>query len=434
MNRASKPTRSSTSNIPDPDPPERSNRRNAARVRASHPTRSGTVTSSIASSSPTEGTSPPSAASASASRIAPASAMTTGSPVVPAVARASANPTTCSTFRACSKSERMSPSVASRLGSSTNPISRATSGWSSETSRSARRPVSSWTALRVRTRNPAPASTAARSRARTRPALSRSVPNAAASQPSDATSRSPPLPSLRSGSNRWAVEPNRARRASAASRSRRANPAGSSRARARTGASARSASVSSPTTRRPSSIAVHASNRSVAARHSAGVRTACPTANAASHNGYSSASTVAPIDASSSWTTSRSMSDAGSWTIRPYPPIARIATPAGDPARSNSSTRHASTRPARRPATPSPWCPIVYARSSARSSSRRCAAGSLTLTPTTRRGPSRRSGSASRVRPRPPRASRRRSSRSAPPSRSRRPRRRRRRRRRRSRP
>src|SRR5205809_1066479 len=99
---------------------------------------------------------------------------------------------------------------------------------------------------------------------------------------------------------------------------RRANPVASDRAACRTGPIARSARDASPATGRPSSIAVQASRCSAAAAaHSSGVRTACPTVNPASHSGYRSASTASATDPSSSWTISRSMSDAGSCARHP---------------------------------------------------------------------------------------------------------------------
>ena len=357
-NLVSSRSRSRTSSIRVPAVPARSSRRNPDRTSASHRTGSSISTASTASSRAAEGGAPASARSASAARIdAGPSTRAVGSAAVPAAPiRCGTIPATSSTSRACSNNARINASAATRPGSSVNPISRATSGWSSATSRSVRRPVSSCTALRARTRNSSASSTAIRSRERSSPAASRSAPTAAAIHPSDATSRRPPVPSFRSGSRRCAQEPNRAARASAASRSRARNDAGSRRARSRTGCIARSAAAASPATGRASSIAVHESNRAAAATHSAGVRTACPIDRPASQSGYRIASTSRATAGGStpSCRIRRSTSDIGSWMRRPYPPSATSAALGSPPARSQSASRHASISPARRRATHRP--------------------------------------------------------------------------------
>ena len=349
--------RSRISSIRVPSVPARSSRRNPDRTSASHRTGSSTSTASIASSKAAEGGAPASARSASAARMDDGPSTGVGSTAVPAAPiRCGTIPATSSTSRACSNNARINASAATRPGSSVNPISRATSGWSSATSRSVRRPVSSCTALRARTRNSSASSTAIRSRERSTPAASRSAPTAAAIHPSDATSRRPPVPSFRSGSRRCAQEPNRAARASAASRSRARNDAESGRAMCRTCSIARSAAAASPATGRASSIAVHESNRAAAATHSAGVRTACPIDRPASQSGYRIASTSRATAGGStpSCRIRRSTSDIGSWMRRPYPPSATSAAPGGPPARSQSASRHASISPARRRATHRP--------------------------------------------------------------------------------
>ena len=53
------------------------------------------------------------------------------------------------------------------------------------------------------------------------------------------------------------------------------------------------------------------------------------------------------------------MSEDGSWSRRPYPPIAASAVPGGGSARSQIATRAASTSSVRRAATERPWWPIV---------------------------------------------------------------------------
>ena len=199
----------------------------------------------------------------------------------------------------------------------------------------------------------------ARARGRGR-RLSRSVPNAAASQPSDATSRSPPLPSFRSGSNRWAVEPNARRRASAAI----AQPARERRRGRRVLAPEPARARDPPASRRPRRDARRASpsTRRTAPRRCLDTPPACgPRARRRARVPQGVQQRVGAGDRADrcvvAWTTSRSTSDAGSWTIRPYPPIARSrhARRARPRVRTAPRGRHHQVRaPARHSG---PWCP-----------------------------------------------------------------------------
>ena len=206
-NRASSPSRSSVSSACAAGSPARSNRRNASRTSGPHATGSGTSAASISSRSCGEAGTPASAVRARASRTPTGPRIDSpGTPVTsvaPPARRATASARIRETCRACSNTARIRPSSAISRGSSVNPIARAIEGWWSSTSRSVRRPASRCSALRTRVRNSSAASRTARSRSRsgTPPPLTSS------SQRTVWMSRSPPAPSLSSGSRRCAVEP-----------------------------------------------------------------------------------------------------------------------------------------------------------------------------------------------------------------------------------
>ena len=220
-NRCSRPMRSRTSSIRTPGAPRRRSPRNASRTSEVHVTGSSIVAAARASSV-AAGTGPPASAAAARARTSPAGPGSMGAGAAGGSRiRAPAACTAASTSRACSNTACMSASVATSRGWSAYPNPAATSGCRSTTSRSARRSVSRWTALRTRTRNSSAASTEAASLSPSTPAAASGAPTASPNHPSVAASRSPPPPSFRSGSSRCDVAPYRSRRrAASASRSR----------------------------------------------------------------------------------------------------------------------------------------------------------------------------------------------------------------------
>ena len=180
-------------------------------------------------------------------------------------------------------------------------------------------------AARSRARGRRPAS---RSRSRTRPRASAERRDVAKAR------RSPPRSGFQQVGGRAEPQPPRRR---CIAQPAREPTGGSSRARARNRRGARGPPASRrPTTRRPSSIAVHASNRSDARRDTLPAYGPRARRRRRVPQRISSASTVAPIDASSLDDEQVDSPVAGSWTtIRSHPPPSPDRhAPAGDPARS----------------------------------------------------------------------------------------------------
>ena len=255
--------------------PHRRSSRNADRVGPVHGRSASIATADIASSEAAGITCPSRALDANARRIPSGVASSGAGGEVPRRNRSNTEAVTCSTWRACSNTERISPSTAGSPGSSAKPIAAAIDGCCSARSRSEPRPVSRCSALRTRVRNSSAPSTERRSASRRMPASSSGRPIAVRSHPSAWTSRSPPTPSLSSGSSRDDTEPNRSRRASRSATRRCANARGSPRTGASTAERTSSHPGADPARSRPSSIAVVASSRSAAiSTQTSAVRTA----------------------------------------------------------------------------------------------------------------------------------------------------------------
>ncbi len=245
------------------------------------------------------------------------------------------------TSAACVTADAAPTTSRSRASASGTPSRTATWSCSCSSRRLPARPVTRCRASRT---------SASRRTASSTSRCGRSATQEATTARTDTRSRSPPRPSLRSGSMSWRRSPCRAPRSSHASRSAGSRRRAAARQSARTVERSRPTRPGSPATWRASSRPSRTARSCPASRRpSSNVRTAWSRRTPESQIGYQTLSASEATVLLPAWSRTRSRSLPGESSPRPYPPTAASATPpfwcpVVAQAAANRSATHASVR------------------------------------------------------------------------------------------